>query len=551
MGVYIDSKEKGERRIYWGDLLAWYQDNPEELIGKTTADFIEDIVGVVIVADWVGEGEPQVALTLNDILNNYADYGIDLSREKNALSTIIREGKFSDISGTANYTYGQLPSGVIPDLHTLIYNITKKVDDGRGQAMSSDVYEQQLLNWDVAELDMLYNTFEVSDQRESAVNAIVGDSEITGLSASSFLAQKTDTTGQPIQEYYGLSTGYIIGEDGVFISAYDLESDPVKDQSGNIVKAVFKYGDADKLALELSADDIKQVQDLMIFLDAEQYAKEIENIGRLSTNNIEIIFLASLMAEANNSILANALNPDVYDNIIPDYNSDLSDWTNLGFGSNKKNVVQALIDKKVEVNELDTITGSGSEYWKRRANEWVNPSEQELEAAMSTYFNNLGLNMTSSDAVRFGKYLLETRGVQADREREIENQYELLQSVLPMEETLAKVTEKPQIQDYEDKALYAEALKQYEEYKLALEEGRVRTVANGNQYISATEEFIRQKYKLPKLESYNSELEFNKLLNTELADRIGAVNTNKGLRTASAKFQNRFMSAQSFLTGGK
>lgn len=551
MGVYIDSKEKGERRIYWGDLLAWYQDNPEELIGKTTADFIEDIVGVVIVADWVGEGEPQVALTLSDILNNYADYGIDLSREKNALSTIIREGKFSDISGTANYTYGQLPSGVIPDLHTLIYNITKKVDDGRGQAMSSEMFEQQLLNWDVAELDMLYNTFEVSDQRESAVNAIVGDSEITGLSASSFLAQKTDTTGQPIQEYYGLSTGYIIGEDGVFISAYDLESDPVKDQNGNIVKAVFKYGDADKLALELSADDIKQVQDLMIFLDAEQYAKEIENIGRLSTNNIEIIFLASLMAEANNSILANALNPDVYDNIIPDYNSDLSDWTNLGFGSNKKNVVQALIDKKVEVNELDTITGSGSEYWKRRANEWVNPSEQELEAAMSTYFNNLGLNMTSSDAVRFGKYLLETRGVQADREREIENQYELLQSVLPMEETLAKVTEKPQIQDYEDKALYAEALKQYEEYKLALEEGRVRTVANGNQYISATEEFIRQKYKLPKLESYNSELEFNKLLNTELADRIGAVNTNKGLRTASAKFQNRFMSAQSFLTGGK
>ena len=397
---------------------------------------------------------------------------------------------------------------------------------------------------------MLYGVFESPDQKESAVNAIIVDSEITGLAAQDFLPISTDATGQIVTEYYGLSEGYIIGQDGVFISAYDLESDPITDRAGNIVNAVFKLGDADKLALELSAPQIKELHDFMILTDREQYAPLIENEGRLSSNNVEIAFLALLMSEANNSVLANALNPDMYDNLVTDFNSDFSHWDNLGFGSNKKGVVKSLIDKKIEIDEIDTLSGAGTPYWKNRSFNLINPSEAEMEAELSSYFNKLGLNMTSSDAVRFGKYLLETRQKEARREEEIEKQFDIFQSVLPTEEKLATVTEPPKIEDFEDKGLYAKALAEYEEYKTAVEEERVRTTSTGLQYISATEEYIREKYNLPKLETYNAELEFNKIIETELASRIGAVNTNNGLRTAAAKFQNRFMNAQNYLTGG-
>lgn len=558
MSVYVESDKKEGRRIYWGELLDWYKANPEELIGKTVSDIIEDIVSVVIVAEFTAEGaavtgyqgEPLQPLTLGDLLKTGADYGIDFSKEENALSTITRDGVFSEIPNAAVYKYQNQPANLIPDLHTIVYNALLKVQSATGDAKASEQYNQEILNYDTSELTMLYGVFESPDQKESAVNAIIVDSEITGLAAQDFLPISTDATGQIATEYYGLSQGYIIGQDGVFISAYDLESDPITDRAGNIVNAVFKLGDADKLALELSAPQIKELHDFMILTDREQYAPLIENEGRLSSNNVEIAFLALLMSEANNSVLANALNPDMYDNLVTDFNSDFSHWDNLGFGSNKKGVVKSLIDKKIEIDEIDTLSGAGTPYWKNRSFNLINPSEAEMEAELSSYFNKLGLNMTSSDAVRFGKYLLETRQKEARREEEIEKQFDMFQSVLPTEEKLATVTEPPKIEDFEDKGLYAKALAEYEEYKTAVEEERVRTTSTGLQYISATEEYIREKYNLPKLETYNAELEFNKIIETELAGRIGAVNTNNGLRTAAAKFQNRFMNAQNYLTGG-
>lgn len=558
MSVYVESDKKEGRRIYWGELLDWYKANPEELIGKTVSDIIEDIVSVVIVAEFTAEGaavtgyqgEPLQPLTLGDLLKTGADYGIDFSKEENALSTITRDGVFSEIPNAAVYKYQNQPANLIPDLHTIVYNALLKVQEATGDAKASEQYNQEILNYDTSELTMLYGVFESPDQKESAVNAIIVDSEITGLAAQDFLPISTDATGQIATEYYGLSEGYIIGQDGVFISAYDLESDPITDRAGNIVNAVFKLGDADKLALELSAPQIKELHDFMILTDREQYAPLIENEGRLSSNNVEIAFLALLMSEANNSVLANALNPDMYDNLVTDFNSDFSHWDNLGFGSNKKGVVKSLIDKKIEIDEIDTLSGAGTPYWKNRSFNLINPSEAEMEAELSSYFNKLGLNMTSSDAVRFGKYLLETRQKEARREEEIEKQFDMFQSVLPTEEKLATVTELPKIEDFEDKGLYVKALAEYEEYKTAVEEERVRTTSTGLQYISATEEYIREKYNLPKLETYNAELEFNKIIETELAGRIGAVNTNNGLRTAAAKFQNRFMNAQNYLTGG-
>ena len=556
-GIYVVSENKEDRRIYWGDLLDWYQANPTELEGKTVSDIIKDIVSVVIIAEFNPEGTaftgykgpPLQPLTLDDLLQTGADYGIDFSKEENALATIIREGVFSDIPGAAIYKYQNQPALQIPDLHTIIYNALLKVNSATEDAKASEQFNQEILNYNTAELSMLYGVFENPDQKESAVNAIIVDSEISGLAAQDFLPL-TDATGQITTEYYGLSEGYVIGQDGVFINAYDLESDPVTDKAGNIVNAVFKLGDADKLALELSAPQIKELHDFMILTDREQYAPLIENEGRLSSNNIEIAFLALLMAEANNSVLANALNPDMYDNLVTDFNSDFSHWNNLGFGSNKKGVVKSLIDKKIAIDEIDTLSGAGTPYWKKRSYNLVNPSEAEMEAELSSYFNKLGLNMTSSDAVRFGKYLLETRQKEATRELEIEKQFDLFQSVLPSEEKLATVTEPPKIEDFEDKGLYVKALAEYEEYKTAVEEERVRTTSTGLQYISATEEYLREKYNQPKLETYNAELEFNKIIETQLAGRIGAVNTNNGLRTAAAKFQNRFMNAQNYLTGG-
>lgn len=557
-GIYISSDKSGDRRIYWGDLLDWYKANPEELAGKTVSHIIEDIVSVVIIAEYNPEGTaftgyegpPLQPLTLGDLLETGADYGIDFSKEENALSTIIRDGVFSDIPNAAVYKYQNQPANLITDLHTIVYNALLKVQSATGDAKASEQFNQEILNYDTSELTMLYGVFENPDQKESAVNAIIVDSEITGLAAQDFLPFSTDATGQIASEYYGLSEGYVIGQDGVFVSAYDLESDPLTDKAGNIVNAVFKLGDADKLAFELSASQIKELHDFMILIDREKYAPLIENEGRLSSNNVEIAFLALLMSEANNSVLANALNPDMYDNLVTDFNSDFSHWDNLGFGSNKKGVVKSLIDKKIEIDEIDTLSGAGTPYWKNRSFNLINPSEVELEAELSSYFNKLGLNMTSSDAVRFGKYLLETRQKEARREEEIEKQFDMFQSVLPTEEKLATVTEPPKIEDFSDRALYAKALAEYEEYKIAQEEGRVRTTSTGLQYISATEEYIREKYNLPKLETYNAELEFNKIIETELAGRIGAVNTNNGLRTAAAKVQNRFMNAQDYLTGG-
>ena len=93
-GIYISSDKGGARRIYWGDLLDWYKANPTELEGKTVSHVIEDIVRLVIIAEYNPEGAaftgyegpPLQPLTLYDLLETGADYGIDFSKEENALA---------------------------------------------------------------------------------------------------------------------------------------------------------------------------------------------------------------------------------------------------------------------------------------------------------------------------------------------------------------------------------------------------------------------------------------------------------------------------------
>ena len=81
MSVYVASDKNEGSRIYWSELLDWYKANPEELIGKTVSDIIQDIVSVVIVAEYNPEGTaftgyegpPLQPLTLDDLLNYWRE----------------------------------------------------------------------------------------------------------------------------------------------------------------------------------------------------------------------------------------------------------------------------------------------------------------------------------------------------------------------------------------------------------------------------------------------------------------------------------------------
>lgn len=551
MGVYT-AEVRDERELTFNELVNWYQENPNELIGKTVQDVIEDIITVVVVGTYIGEGQGE-NLTIKKLMDKGVDFGLNggnISYEQSMLDA----PSLGFVKSNKQYQ-GRLVQ--INDLKGILHNLQFDVNIATQIAKSAED-AQEIENYDFTGLQGLNSQFAYPDNIKSSINIFVGDSEQTGLSVGDFMpvADPDPVTGQPVSFYYGNTPGYIAVEDGSFIKTGDESADSVKDADGNIVKAVFKLGDAEELLYSLSPTEIKELQDLMIFYDRETYEGLIERDGFISPGNPELQFIALLMEEGNNSVLMNALNPDAYDNVVSNYNSEVSDWNNLGFGATKSNVVQGIIDKTLEINSLDAVMGVGSEYWRDRAYNLINPSPIEMEAELQKYFNALGLNMTSSDAVRFGQHLLDTRSTEAKRKTEIESQIELFLEGTRLLETKALVTEKPEPLDTRDEGdydrvqAYNKNLALYNEYIQAKEEGRIRTIAGVGEYIVPTEEEVREHYGLPKLDTYNSELEFNKILKTGLADRISAVNNVNALREQSAKFQNRFLAARQFMTEG-
>ena len=551
MGVYT-AEVRDERELTFNELVNWYQENPNELIGKTVQDVIEDIITVVVVGTYIGEGQGE-NLTIKKLMDKGVDFGLNggnISYEQSMLDA----PSLGFVKSNKQYQ-GRLVQ--INDLKGILHNLQFDVNIATQIAMSAED-AQEIENYDFTGLQGLNSQYAYPDNIKSSINIFVGDSEQTGLTVGDFMpvADPDPVTGQPVSFYYGNTPGYIAVEDGSFIKTGDESADSVKDADGNIVKAVFKLGDAEELLYSLSPTEIKELQDLMIFYDRETYEGLIERDGFISPGNPELQFIALLMEEGNNSVLMNALNPDAYDNVVSNYNSEVSDWNNLGFGATKSNVVQGIIDKTLEINSLDAVMGVGSEYWRDRAYNLINPSPIEMEAELQKYFNALGLNMTSSDAVRFGKHLLDTRSTEAKRKTEIESQIELFLEGTRLLETKALVTEKPEPLDTRDEGdydrvqAYNKNLALYNEYIQAKEEGRIRTIAGVGEYIVPTEEEVREHYGLPKLDTYNSELEFNKILKTGLADRISAVNNVNALREQSAKFQNRFLAARQFMTEG-
>jgi len=551
MTVYAGSEKRGDNRITWNELITWYQDNPDELVGKTTQDIIEDIVNVVIVASYTGDEQvSRKDLTLVDLMDKGTDFGLNFTIEK----SMLNNPGLAFITANTQYQ-GQL--NFIDDLKGIIHNVQHNVSDMKDKAFLIDAEERpEIESYDFTALDNLHFTFAVPRNMEPIVPFLIGDSEQTGLSVSDFYPplETSQVTGEIVSYYYGSTPGYVATEDGSFYSTKEESGDPIKDANGNIVRAVFKYGDAEELVATLDNLQIKELQDLMIFYDRATYEPLIESEGFLSSNNAELTFISLLMEEGNNSVLMNALNPDTYDNVVSNYNSEVSDWNNIGFGATKSNVVKGIIDKTTDINSLDDAMGVGTDYWRER--HLINPSPLEMEAELQKYFNALGLNMTSSDAVRFGKHLLKTRQVEADRTNEIGKQIEIMLSGMKLLETQAFVTEKPEPLSTRDEGDYAKVqaynknLALYNEFAQAKEEGRVRTIAGVGVFIAPTEEEVREHYGLPKLDTYNSELEFNKIMETGLADRIGAVNNVNTLREQSAKFQNRFLAARQFMTEG-
>lgn len=548
MGVYI-SEVRDERELTFNELVNWYQENPDELIGKTTQDIIEDIVTVVVVGTYTGEGVGE-NLTIQKLMDRGVDFGLNggnISYEQSMLDA----PSLGFVNSNKQYQ-GRLVQ--INDLKGILHNLQFDVNIATQIAMSSED-AQEIENYDFNGLLNLNSTFAFPDNIKSSINIFVGDSEQTGLSVGDFMpvAEDDPYTGQPISFYYGNTPGYTAVEDGSFIKVGDESAETIKDANGNVVKSVFKLGDAEELLYSLSNTEIKELQDLMIFYDRETFEGLIERDGFISPGNPELQFIALLMEEGNNSILMNALNPDAYDNVVSNYNPEVSDWNNLGFGASKSNVVKGIVDKTLEINSLDAVMGVGSEYWQNRAYNLVNPSPIEMEAELQKYFNALGLNMTSSDAVRFGQHLLDTRATEAKRQTEIAKQVEMFLSGTRLLESQALVTEMPEPlapgADAIEKQAYNKNLKLYNEYIQAKEEGRIRTVAGVGEFIAPTEEEVREQYNMPELETYNSELEFNKILETGLADRISAVNNVQALREQSAKFQNRFLAARQFMTG--
>ena len=548
MGVYI-SEVRDERELTFNELVNWYQENPDELIGKTVRDVIEDIINVVVVGTYIGEGQGE-NLTIQKLMDKGVDFGLNggnISFEQSMLDA----PSLGFVKSNKQYQ-GRLVE--INDLKGIIHNLQFDVSLATQIAFGSED-AQEIENYDFTGLQGINSTFAFPDNLKPLVNYFVGDSEQSGLSVGDFIPVADDDpiTGQPIPYYYGNTPGYTAVEDGSFIKTGEESADSIKDANGNIVKAVFKLGDAEELLYSLSNTEIKELQDLMIFYDRETYEGLIERDGFISPGNPELQFIALLMEEGNNSVLMNALNPDAYDNVVSNYNSEVSDWNNLGFGASKSNVVQGIMDKTLEINSLDAVMGVGTEYWQDRRYNLVNPSPIEMEAELQKYFNALGLNMTASDAVRFGQHLLDTRQKEADRKMEIANQVEMFLSGTRLLESQALVTEKPVLApgaDAIEKQAYNKNLALYNEYIQAKEEGRVRTVAGVGEFIAPTEEEVRAKYNMPKLDTYNSELEFNKILETGLSDRIGAVNNVNALREQGAKFQSRFLSARQFMTGG-
>jgi len=546
MSVYAESSERGDRYITWAELLSWYENNPDELIGKTKNDIIEDIINVVIVGEYIGEGVG-TPLSIVDLANKGTDFGVygDFSLEQSLLD-------FPDLPFVKSNRQYQGQLNDVNDLKGIIHNLNQGVGLALTVAQGTEDINE-IENYDFSALQFVNSQFAVPDNIKSSVSTIIGDSEVSGLSLGDFVpvTEADPTTGQVIPYYYGNTAGYIATEDGSFVNLNDEGREAVKDANGNNVKAVFKLGDAEELLYSLDANQIKELQDLMIFYDRATFEPLIQRTGFISDGNPELKFIAMLMEEGNNSILLNALNPDQYNNVVANYNSEVSDWNNLGFGPSKSNVVKGIIDQTLEINAVDGVMGAGSDYWNDRRYNLVNPSPVEMEAELQKYFNALGLNMTSSDAVRFGNYLLETRQKEADRQIEISNQIETFLSGSRLLETEALVTEEPVLQDDADaleRQAYNKNLELYNQYKQAKEEGRIRVVA-GTEYIAPTEEEVRARYNMPKLETYNSELEFNKILETGLADRIGAVNNVKALREQSARFQSRFLAARQFMTG--
>jgi len=75
MGVYI-SEVRDERELTFNELVNWYQENPDELIGKTTQDIIEDIVTVVVVGTYTGEGVGE-NLTIQKLMDRGVDFGLN------------------------------------------------------------------------------------------------------------------------------------------------------------------------------------------------------------------------------------------------------------------------------------------------------------------------------------------------------------------------------------------------------------------------------------------------------------------------------------------
>jgi len=549
MGVYI-SEVRDERELTFNELVNWYQENPDSLVGKTTQDIIEDIITVVVIGTYTGEGLGE-NLTIQKLMDKGVDFGLNggnISYEQSMLDA----PSLGFVKSNKQYQ-GRLVQ--INDLKGILHNLQYDVSIATQIAMNAED-AQEIENYDFTALKGLNSTFAYPDNIKSSVNIFVGDSEQTGLSVGDFIpvADPDPMTGQPVTFYYGNTPGYIAIEDGSFIKTGDESAESIKDANGNVVKSVFKLGDAEELLYSLSNTEIKELQDLMIFYDRQTFEGLIEREGFISPDNPELKFIALLMEEGNNSILMNALNPDAYDNVVSNYDSEVSDWNNLGFGASKSNIVQGIIDKTTEINSLDAAMGVGSEYWQDRIYNLINPSPIEMEAELQKYFNALGLNMTSSDAVRFGQHLLATRATEAKRQGEIESQIEMLLKSTRLLESQALVTEMPEPPapgaDYIEKQAYNKNLKLYNEYIQAKEEGKIRTVAGVGEYIVPTEEELRERYNMPELETYNSELEFNKILETGLADRLGAVNNVKALREQGAKFQNRFLAARQFMTEG-
>ena len=545
MGVYI-SEVRDERELTFNELVNWYQENPDELIGRTVRDIIEDIISVVVVGTYIGEGQGE-NLTIQKLMDKGVDFGLNggnISFEQSMLDA----PSLGFVKSNKQYQ-GRLVE--INDLKGIIHNLQYDVNIATQIAFGSED-AQEIENYDFTGLQGINSTFAFPDNLKPLVNYFVGDSEQSGLSVGDFIPVADDDpiTGQPIPYYYGNTPGYTAVEDGSFIKTGEESADSIKDANGNIVKAVFKLGDAEELLYSLDNTQIKELQDLMIFYDRETYEGLIERDGFISPGNPELQFIALLMEEGNNSVLMNALNPDAYDNVVSNYNTEVSDWNNLGFGASKSNVVQGIMDKTLEINSLDAVMGVGTEYWQDRRYNLVNPSPIEMEAELQKYFNALGLNMTASDAVRFGQHLLDTRQKEADRKIEIANQVEMFLSGTRLLESQALVTEKPVLAgtDAIERQAYNKNLALYNEYIQAKEEGRVRTVAGVGEFIAPTEEEVRAKYNMPKLDTYNSELEFNKILETGLSDRIGAVNNVKALREQGAKFQSRFLAARQFMT---